>query len=90
MEMVLLRWLAIVVLMLLLLVGVAVHGLVVSAGAVRLLTPSIGHGPWSVSAFLDQRLVVLSSGSRMNGAPALVAIVLQYGDKNHFLYFIMK
>lgn len=66
----------VILLLLLLLVGVAAVHRLVSAGAVCLLTPSIGHSPWSVGAFLDQRLVILSAGTRVNGAPALVAIVL--------------
>jgi len=43
------------------------------------LTPAKGHRTRPVGALLDQRLVVLPSGPRMDHGPAVLAIVLQTG-----------
>lgn len=67
--------LLLLLLVVMMLVAVVVHR--VSAGAACLLTPSVGNCPRSVGAFLDQRLVVLATRSRVNRAPALVAVVLK-------------
>jgi cytoplasmic polyadenylation element-binding protein len=43
----------------------------------NMLTPSEGHGPWSIRSLLDQRLVKLSARATVNRGPALLAIILE-------------
>lgn len=40
----------------------------------------VGYGSWSISAFLDKRLVVFAARSRVNSRPARFTIVLQTGN----------
>lgn len=41
------------------------------------LTPAEWDGAWTIGAFLDQRLVILATGTGMNGGPAVFAVVLE-------------
>lgn len=43
-------------------------------------TPAEGHGSGSVSPFLDQGLVELPAGPRVDLGPALLTVILQTGD----------
>lgn len=43
-------------------------------------TPSEGDGAGPVCALLDQGLVELAAGARVDGRPAMLAVVLQTGD----------
>lgn len=42
-----------------------------------LLTPTKGHGTWSIGAFLDQRFVIFTALAWMNSCPAMFAVVLK-------------